>query len=240
MMAHLPPQEPDFGPWKVESVQTFVQSLRNALPEDARRPAVVAIDGRSASGKTTLAALLRAAVAGSAVVHTDDIAWHHSFFGWAELLMGAVLEPVRAGLGVAFRPSAWEARGREGAITVPPGCTVVILEGVGAARRELMPALDAVVWAQSDLDRARSRGIARDGGSAEAAAFWDEWMAEELPFLADQRPWERANFVVCGTPALEHDPASQVVVPAQDTQKSSRPIAQNPPRSSMKRKTSFS
>jgi hypothetical protein len=38
------------------------------------RPVVLAVDGRSSSGKTTLAARLRDAVAGSAVVHTDGIA----------------------------------------------------------------------------------------------------------------------------------------------------------------------
>jgi len=89
---------------------------------------------------------------------------------------------------------------------------MVILEGVGAARRELAHAVDAVVWVQSDMERVRTRGIARDGGDAAATAFWDEWMAAELTFLADQRPWERANAVVSGTPELEHDPTSHVVV----------------------------
>jgi hypothetical protein len=214
MIAHLPPGEPHFGPWKVESLQAFVRSLQSVLPKDIARPSVVAIDGRSASGKSTLATLLSRGVAGSAVVHTDDIAWHHSFFDWTELLVSAVLEPARTGLGVTYRPVAWEERGREGAIEVPPGCSVVLLEGVGAARRELTHVLEAAIWVQSDTDLARLRGIARDGGDAQAAAFWDEWMAAELPFLADQQPWERADFVVCGTPALEHDPVSQVVVPA--------------------------
>lgn len=89
---------------------------------------------------------------------------------------------------------------------------MLILEGVGAARRELMHAVDAVVWVQSDMEQARTQGIARDGGDAEAAAFWETWMAEEFPFLADQRPWERANAVVSGTPERAHDPTSEVVV----------------------------
>jgi hypothetical protein len=29
-------------------------------------------------------------------------------------------------------------------------------------------------------------------------AFWQKWMAEELVFLAQQRPWERACVVVAG------------------------------------------
>lgn len=215
MTLHLPPGEPPFGPWSVTSVQAFVLLLQGRFPEGTQRPGIVAIDGRSASGKTTLTTLLSGAVPGSAVVHTDDIAWHHSFFDWSDLLLSAVLEPVRAGRGVAYRPLAWEERGREGTIEVPPGCSMVILEGVGAARHELTRVLDAVVWVQSDMEQARTRGIARDGGDAAAVAFWDEWMAAELTFLAAQRPWERANVIVSGTPGLEHDPASQIVVAAQ-------------------------
>ena len=42
---------------------------------------MAAVDGRSSSGKSTLAARLQDAIAASAVVHTDDIAWWHSRFG---------------------------------------------------------------------------------------------------------------------------------------------------------------
>ncbi len=64
---------------------------------------------------------------------------------------------------------------------------MVILEGVGAARRELTRVTDVAVWVQADTALARTRGIARDGGDA-AIAFWDEWMTAELVFQADQRP----------------------------------------------------
>ena len=37
-------------------------------------------------------------------------------------------------------------------------------------------------------------------------------MAEELPFLAADRPWERARLVVAGTPPLGHDPRTELVV----------------------------
>lgn len=88
---------------------------------------------------------------------------------------------------------------------------MLLLEGVGAARRELTHMLDAVIRVQSDIEKARIRGVARDGGDAAATAFWDEWMAQEFPFVADQRPWERANFVVSGTPKLNHNTTSEVV-----------------------------
>jgi hypothetical protein len=37
-------------------------------------------------------------------------------------------------------------------------------------------------------------------------------MAEEVPFLSLQRPWERADLVACGTPEISFDPAAELVV----------------------------
>lgn len=208
----LPPGEPAAGPWRVQTVVQFVDRLRVAAAPPRDRPWVIAVDGRSGSGKSTLARAVAATVPGSVVVHTDDVAWHHSFFGWADLLVDGVLARARRGESVAYRPPAWDARDRQGEIKVPAGCPLLIAEGVGAGRRELAELIDTVVWVQSDMVEAERRGIARDGGTAEAAAFWHEWIAEELPFLAQQRPWERAAAVVSGTPHVPHDPATDVVV----------------------------
>jgi hypothetical protein len=68
------------------------------------------------------------------------------------------------------------------------------------------------VWLGADPVRARERGIARDGGTAADVAFWEEWDARERPFLAAERPWERADLVVRGTPTVPHDPATEVVL----------------------------
>jgi uridine kinase len=86
---------------------------------------------------------------------------------------------------------------------------IVVVEGVGASRRSLAPWLDAAVWVQSDEDEAYRRGIERDvrlGRTRdEVVALWDEWMAEEVPFLAADRPWKRADIILCGTPDKEID-----------------------------------
>ena len=164
------------------------------------------------AGKSTLAGTLAAAVPGAVVVHTDDVAWHHSFFGWAELLADGILRPARRGEPVAYRPPAWDARGRDGAIEVPVDRPLLVVEGVGAGRRELAGLVDTTLWVQSDAVETERRGIARDGGTAEAIAFWHEWMAAELPFQAEQRPWERAAAVISGTPRLPHDRGTELVV----------------------------
>jgi hypothetical protein len=184
--------------------------------EPRRRPRIVAVDGRQGGGKSLLTRRLAAAVEGAQIVHTDDVAWFHGFFSWAALMADGVLSPLHRGERVRYRPPAWADRGRDGAIEVDPGAPVVFVEGVGAARRELMPFVDAVVWVQSDRCEADRRGIARDGGTPEARDFWYEWAAEEIPFLVHQRPWERADVVVCGTPDVAHGAGEVVVAPPFD------------------------
>jgi hypothetical protein len=80
--------------------------------------------------------------------------------------------------------------------------------------------VDAVVWVQSDIAEAERRGIDRDGGDAAAVSFWHLWMAEELPFMARQRPWTRANVIAAGTPTVPHDPANEVVIAEADSRSS--------------------
>jgi len=209
--------EPAAGPWQVVPLAQLVCMLcpRDGAPSG--RPWVLAVDGRSGGGKTTLADRIRGTVAASTVVHTDDVAWSQAMFDWADLLAAGVLTPVRRGEPVSYRPPAWRERDRAGAIEVPQGRDLLIVEGAGAARRELMDLVDAVVWVQSDMAEARRRGIERDGGDEAAASFWHLWMAEEFPFMARQRPWTRANVIVAGTPRVRHDPANEVVIAQADS-----------------------
>ena len=204
----LGPGEPSAAPWRIMPVTEVLAKL-------GPLPRVIAVDGRSAGGKTTAAAVLAAAADRSAVVHTDDVAWHHDFFDWADLLIEGILRPLRRGEAVHYRPPGWIAKDRPGAIEIPAGRDLVVIEGVGAGRRELAAYLDAIVWVQSDFDEAERRGIERDGGDQSVIDFWHEWMAAEIPFLADQKPWERATLIIAGTPALAHDRDTELVVSEQ-------------------------
>jgi hypothetical protein len=204
--------EPAAGPWQVMPLTQLAPLLLPAPRARPGRPRVLAVDGRSGSGKTMLAARIHDAVPASAVVHTDDIAWKQAMFDWAGLLTGGILEPVHRGEPVSYRPPAWHEHNRDGAIEVPANTDLVIIEGAGAARRELMALIDTVIWVQSDLAEAERRGIERDGGDDAATAFWHLWMAEELPFMARQHPWTRAGIIIAGTPPIPHDPATEVVI----------------------------
>ena len=122
------------------------------------RPLIVAIDGRSNNGKTSLAARIGGAVPGSAVIHTDDIAWAHSRFGWDDLLIDGILVPVHRGEQVSYRPPGWAEHGREGSINVPAACPLLIIEGDGAGRREVAHLIDALIWGNPTKDRPSGAG----------------------------------------------------------------------------------
>ena len=77
-------------------------------------------------------------------------------------------------------------------------------------------------WFRISAGEAERRRLARDrepdaldlanqplGGSPPDHAGW---MAEEIPFNAAQRTWERADVIVCGTPEIRCDPRTEVVV----------------------------
>jgi hypothetical protein len=212
----LAPEEPAAGPWRAARLAVVIGALTQlgtAGPGTAR-PVILAVDGRSNSGKTTLAARIGDAVAGSAVVHTDDIAWGHSRFGWADLLIDGILTPLRQGGAVAFRPPGWAGHGRTGCIQVPAGCRLLAVEGVGAGRREAASLIDALIWVQSGEGEAERRSLALVGKPGKSPTRWhaQEWMAEERPFVAADRAWERADIVISGNPGISYDPVTEVVV----------------------------
>ena len=131
---------------------------------------------------------------------------------WDQLLLSGVLEPVRRGQPVAYRPPKWHEHGRTGAVEVPAGIRVLIVEGVGATRRTLAPVLDAAVWVQADAAGLERRNDDRIAAGEITAADHRTWMAEEDPFLLADRAWERATIIVAGTPELPHDPETEAIV----------------------------
>ncbi len=194
----------DLGPWATTSLAAVADEV--VARADTPRTLVL-VDGSGGSGKSTFARRLAAALDvvvpdGAHVVSTDDIAWHLHPIEWATELLEGVVEPWLGGAAVDYRPPGWIAKGRPGSVQVAPG-TVLVVEGVGAARRSLAELASFVVWVQTDGAVARERILVRDIGvdgdtREEVAEFLDGWMTFEVTHHLQERPWERADLIVDG------------------------------------------
>ncbi|MEW9873316.1 chorismate-binding protein [Arthrobacter sp. HS15c] len=148
-------------------------------------PVIIAIDGRSGAGKTTLAIELAARLRNHhkvALFHLEDI-----YPGWNGLAAGieryisTVLTPLSHGERATWTSWDWEKH-YDGDTRVTLPAEIVIIEGVGAAAAGARPLLSAVIWADSPDDVRRTRALDRDGGTYEP--FWDQWAAQEDAWLA--------------------------------------------------------
>ncbi|MFF1251975.1 chorismate-binding protein [Pseudarthrobacter sp. NPDC058329] len=165
-------------------------------------PVIIAIDGRSGAGKTTLAVELAARLRAHhkvALFHLEDI-----YPGWNGLMAGVdryvatVLEPLSRGDAATWTSWDWENHHDGGACVTLPA-EIVIVEGVGSAAAAARPLLAAVIWADSPEAVRRTRALDRDGGTYEP--YWDQWAAQEEEWLrsddvaghADVRVLNRAD-----------------------------------------------
>ncbi|MGJ3191652.1 aminodeoxychorismate synthase component I [Paenarthrobacter sp. FR1] len=147
-------------------------------------PVIIAVDGRSGAGKTTLAVELAARLRQHhkvSLFHLEDI-----YPGWNGLMPGieryvaTVLKPLSEGLAAEWTSWDWEKH-YDGGLNVTLPAEIVIVEGVGAAADAARSMLDAVVWVESPGDDRRRRALTRDGSTYEP--YWDSWAAQEDDWL---------------------------------------------------------
>lgn len=128
------------------------------------------------------------------------------------MLVENILQPLHRDEAVDFRPNAWITHDRPGSITTPAGTDFIWVEGTGIIREELAPWLDASVWMQGDLHEQERLLAVRDGDSPEQLKHVANWLLEELPFMLREQPWARATMIVAGSPRIDHDPDTELVV----------------------------
>ncbi|WAP52312.1 aminodeoxychorismate synthase component I [Arthrobacter sp. ATA002] len=173
----------------------------------AALPVMIAVDGFSGAGKTTLAIELAAALRAHhrvSLFHLEDI-----YPGWDGLAEGIAYycEKVAAPLA-AGRPAVWRAWDWEAGSYGPPRSTapaeIIILEGVGATAAGAGHLLDAAVWVSAPAGLRREQALERDGDTY--APHWERWAAQERRWAAADPAAARADITVDrqhrhGTPA---------------------------------------
>ncbi|MGI3781118.1 MAG: hypothetical protein ACRYG2_10105 [Janthinobacterium lividum] len=157
----------------------------------------VGIDGKGASGKTTLAAAVAAALSAAVVVHVDDFA-RPSVETWErERFVAQVLQPLAAGRPARYERWDWSRDASAGWTEVPVGVPVVV-EGVSSTDVRLGVPWDVTLWVDAPYEVRLARALGRDG-EAMREQWVGAWMPAEDAYEAAQRPQDRVDAVVSGT-----------------------------------------
>ncbi len=168
---------------------------------------MVAIDGMSAAGKSTLATSVAAALPDVDLIRGDDFyrvmdderrfhlapeQGYHEDFDWQRLLR-YVLRPLRAGDTARFQRYNW-ATGQLGEWVEARPATVVIVEGVYVSRPELRSVFDLTVWVDTLPEVRAVRQTQRD----DSAEWVDRWDRAERYYVAHLHPRQAADLTVLG------------------------------------------
>jgi uridine kinase len=165
-----------------------VEQLAAALPGTEPGLAgvrLVALDGRSGSGKTWLAERL-AAPSGAPVIHLEDL-----YPGWdglaatAGVLADWVTGPLGRGQPARWRRFDWDTMSYAGWHTTGPA-DVIILEGCGSIRAQLASVYSARIWVEAPATVRQQRLRARPDWPA-YAPHAERWArAEDRLYQAEQ------------------------------------------------------
>jgi uridine kinase len=179
-----------------------VEKILRSLPPSADATKIIGIDGHGGSGKTTLADRLAHTV-GAETIHTDDFASWDNPKEWWPLLIQQVLDPIARGARtLGYRRSQWWEGHQREPIRDQVVTSVMILEGVGALRREFRPYLCLGMYVTASRDICLERGVARDAafGTPEAIRdLWERYFSDEEMYMARDHPELYASIVVDGS-----------------------------------------
>ncbi|MCQ1952340.1 hypothetical protein [Arthrobacter sp. zg-Y238] len=167
------------------------------MPAKPGAPLLIAVDGFSGAGKTTLATEIAAAMTrfGSVrLFHLEDV-----YPGWDGLESGMtyyreqILRPLAEGRSARWQAWDWDAGRYEDWQTTEPA-DVVVFEGVGSGHREARALLDTTVWVAGEETVRRRCALERDGGTY--APHWERWAAQERRWAADDDAASAADLTV--------------------------------------------
>lgn len=172
---------------RLAAVTSLAARARSAARAAGSR-LVVLVDGRSGTGKTTLAGAL-AGELGAQLVHLDDV-----YPGWDGLRAAAdaVVSDVLGGPS-GHRRWDWGAGAPADWVDLDPSEPIVV-EGCGALSRASAPLAVLRIWLTAEDQERWRRAIGRDG--AVFAAEWDRWAAQEDAFIAAEDPATLADVVL--------------------------------------------
>jgi uridine kinase len=173
----------------------------------------IAIDGLGASGKSTLARRLVAAMGYAFLVHVDDfylpsprrlerLGKVGALFDLPRLAE-QVVRPGSVGAALRYQRYDWEQDALTQSVEIPQGAPLV-LEGVFCLAAELRAAYTYKIWCRADSMVRLARGLERDGEAARST--WIKvWMPAEDEYATTQHPERFADLVLDSSPVVGSD-----------------------------------
>ncbi len=189
-------------PQPLEALHQLLEQKREALVT------LVAIDGHSAAGKSTLADQIHASYPLSTVVRMDDFyrplapparaaldaaggyAW---YYDW-QRLERQVLQPLRVGQAGRYQKYNWSLNRLDGLWHEVQPQGVVVVEGCYALRPELRSYFALLLLVESSAARRWQRQLQR----GDAEDWLRRWDAAERYYMQTCRPEAYADLIVAG------------------------------------------
>lgn len=171
------------------------QDLLEKLPSLNKKTLLIAIDGRGGSGKSTLADLLKKHFPKSAVVRLDDFAYPDTD---RERLLEQVVKPLKSNMPAKYQRYDWGTKQLAEWHEIQPG-QMIIIEGVSTLHDLLNDYYDFRIWVECPAEIGLQRGLKRDISEykVDTKDQWiNEWMPAEKKYIEEQKPQEKADFVV--------------------------------------------
>lgn len=186
--------------WTVEAV---ISEIQTSLP-NKKRPILIAVDGRCASGKTTLAENLRNRCDCN-VIHMDD------FFPRPEQrtaermaqpggnvdyerFLTEVMEPLKKDIAFSYRPYNCKTQRLDEPIQIVPK-PFCIIEGAYACHPHIIKAYDFKIFLTVDKEE-QLRRIERRNGEAGKKDFIDKWIPKEELYFSVYHIEETCDLVI--------------------------------------------
>jgi uridine kinase len=170
-----------------------------------KKPSLIAISGFGGSGKSTFTNALAVEIGGTVLgvdhfftstKRTDYENWEIVDFG---RLKKEIIKPFLQGSNpLKFHPFDWEANA-VGTEVEQEVKDILILEGVGLFRPELINLFSYKIWIDCSLEVATERGKRRDKEDygVNQDHFWDGiWTENEMQYWERCRPKEMADYLV--------------------------------------------
>jgi uridine kinase len=168
-----------------------------AIRATGSQTVLVAIDGHGGAGKSTLAWRIRDQLDQVTVVGLDAFS-RPTVPGWDwHRFRIQVLNPIQNSTPGRYQSWDWDQDCPGHWLDVPTG-GIVVVEGVGALRKEIGHPWHLTIWVATPASLRLQRGVERDG-EAMRSVWTDRWMPEEDAYVAAQRPDERSDLIVKGT-----------------------------------------